>query len=111
MTGILQVDIDVLGKTVQLLRGTEQVLTDAMTALSKDGDSDIGTAKLNDAADNFQSKWKYGIERICESTTVTADGIAQCHTAYQQLDAAVAQALAQAGAQTDPQAVTPGTPK
>ncbi|MFE7723252.1 hypothetical protein ACFU44_29950 [Nocardia rhizosphaerihabitans] len=37
MTGILQVDIDVLGKTVQLLRGTEQVLTDAMNALSKDG--------------------------------------------------------------------------
>ncbi|WP_280301838.1 hypothetical protein [Nocardia neocaledoniensis] len=110
MTGILQVDIDVLGKTIQLLRGTEQVLTDAMNALSENGNADIGTAKLNDAADNFQSKWKYGIERICESATVTADGIAQCHTAYQQLDTAVAQALAQAGTQIDPQ-VIPGASK
>ncbi|MFC6014032.1 hypothetical protein [Nocardia lasii] len=102
MTDFLKVDIDVLDKTTQSLRGSEQVLTDAMKAMSKDSNADIGTAKLNESADNFQRKWQFGIERISESAGVTADGVAQCSQKYQELDRTVALMLAMAGAQLDP---------
>ncbi|WP_410870566.1 hypothetical protein [Nocardia sp. A7] len=101
MTGFLQVDIDVLSKTVQSLRSAEQVLTDAMKAMAKDGNADIGTAALNDAADNFQRRWQFGIERIGESAGVTADGVAQCLTAYQKIDTQIADLLELYGAGTD----------
>ncbi|MFD3702828.1 hypothetical protein ACFWUP_06735 [Nocardia sp. NPDC058658] len=108
MAGIFQADIDLLNKTVQSLRGSEQVLTDVMKAMSKDGNADIGTTTLNESADNFQRRWEYGIERICESAKVTADGVAQCSTAYQDLDKSTALLIAMTGTQIAPQASVPG---
>ncbi|WP_433661844.1 hypothetical protein ACQPW1_06560 [Nocardia sp. CA-128927] len=95
MAGILGVDIEVLGKTVQSLRSAEQVLNDAMKAMTKEGHGDIGTAVLNDAAESFQQRWHFGIERIGESAKVTAEGVAKCHDAYQDVDNAIAKALEQ----------------
>ncbi|MGS2806408.1 hypothetical protein [Nocardia sp. MW-W600-9] len=93
MTGFLDVDVDVLIKTVQSLRGAEQVLTDVMNSMSKDSKLDLGTAALNDAADSFQTRWKFGIERIGESAGTTADGVDECLTAYQDLDTTIATLL------------------
>ncbi|MGQ4616495.1 hypothetical protein [Nocardia sp. R7R-8] len=99
-------DIDVLGKTVQSLRNAEQVLNDAMKAMAEGGHGDIGTQVLNDAADNFQRRWKFGIERIGETARVTADGVAQCHDAYRATDQTFSDALAQAAAQANGQPTT-----
>ncbi|MGY0501446.1 hypothetical protein ACWZHB_23405 [Nocardia sp. FBN12] len=107
MAGIFKADIDLLNQTVQSLRGSEQVLTDAMKAMSKDGNADIGTTTLNESADNFQRRWEYGIERICESATVTADGVAKCSTAYQELDNTMAVVLGSAGDQLDASSPVP----
>lgn len=107
MTGFLQVDIDVLGKTVQSLRSAEQVLTDPMKAMAKDGNADIGTAALNDAADNFQRRWQFGIERISESARVTADGVAQCLTEYQKRDTQIADLIKLYGAGIDSTSAAP----
>ncbi|WP_067677371.1 hypothetical protein [Nocardia miyunensis] len=96
MAGFLSVDIEALGKAVQSLRDSEQVLTDAMKAMAQGGHGDIGPKVLNDAAESFQRRWKYGIEQIGKSAESTADGISQCHDAYQEADTAFAQALAQA---------------
>lgn len=95
MAGILGVDIEVLGKTVQSLRGAEQVLNDAMKAMTKEGHGDIGTRVLNDAAESFQRRWHFGIERIGESAKVTAEGVSKCHDAYRDVDTAIATALDQ----------------
>lgn len=84
-----------LGKTVQSLRGAEQVLNDALRAMTKDGHGDIGTAVLNDAAESFQRRWHFGVERIGEAAKATADGVAKCHDAYQEVDTAIAKALEQ----------------
>ncbi|MFR9751106.1 hypothetical protein ACL02S_08725 [Nocardia sp. 004] len=105
MAGFLQVDIDVLGKTVQSLRGAEQVLDDAMKAMAQGGHGEIGTTVLNDAADNFQRRWKFGIERIGETARATADGIAQCQNAYRETDMAFSDALVQAAALVDGQPI------
>jgi hypothetical protein len=67
LAGFLSADIEVLGKTVQSLRGAEQVLNDAMKAMTREGHGDIGTKVLNDAADGFQRRWHFGIERIGEA--------------------------------------------
>ncbi len=106
MAGFLGVDIDVLSKTVQSLRGAEQVLNDAMNAMKEGGHGDIGTKTLNDAADSFQRRWKFGIERIGESAKATADGVAQCLDAYQQTDEAFAKVVEQAKNAVDGQSVT-----
>ncbi|MFI6171825.1 hypothetical protein ACIBCN_33950 [Nocardia sp. NPDC051052] len=95
MAGILGVDIEVLGKTVQSLRGAEQVLNDAMKAMTRAGHGDIGTKVLNDAAESFQRRWHFGIERIGESAKVTAEGVSKCHDAYLDVDTAIAKALDQ----------------
>ncbi|PXX66428.1 hypothetical protein DFR70_103176 [Nocardia tenerifensis] len=96
-------DIDVLSKTVQALRGAEQVLTDALTAMSKEGHGDIGTKTLNDAADSFQRRWRFGLERIGESAKVTAEGVGKCRDAYRDVDTALADVLNQVTGVTDGQ--------
>lgn len=89
-------DIELLGKTVRSLRSAEQVLNDAMQAMSSAGHGDIGTQVLNDAADSFQRRWRFGIERIGQAAKVTADGVAKCHDAYQGVDNTLATVLEQA---------------
>ncbi|MFF0498212.1 hypothetical protein ACFYU5_17520 [Nocardia aobensis] len=109
MAGLLQVDIEALGKAVQLLRNSEQVLNDAMKAMAHDGHTDIGTKALDDAADSFQRRWHFGIQRIGEAATATADGISQCHDTYQQVDTQFAQLIAQTATPAPPQTATPET--
>ncbi|MFR9752764.1 hypothetical protein ACL02S_17245 [Nocardia sp. 004] len=101
MATVLSVDIEVLRSAVQSLNTAEDVLTDAMKAMSKDRHMDIGTKALNDAADSFQTRWKYGIERIGEAATATAEGISKCLVAYTEMDRAFAQALGQAESAVD----------
>lgn len=86
MAGYFQADIDVLTQTVTHLRNTQTVLTDLRKSMTKDADTDIGTAGLNDAVDHFQSRWQFGVERIGTNAGKTADGVGTCLTAYQELD-------------------------
>ncbi|WP_146097490.1 hypothetical protein [Nocardia nova] len=95
MAGLLQVDIEALGKAVHLLRNSEQVLNDAMKALAHSGHTDIGTKTLDDAADSFQ---RDGISESSASARLPlqpADGLSRCHDAYQQVDTQFAQLIAQ----------------
>ncbi|MFC9433989.1 hypothetical protein [Nocardia sp. NPDC057030] len=104
MATLLSADIDVLTKAVQGLRNAETVLTDAMNAMANDGGNpDIGTTELNNAADSFQRRWHFGIERIGESASVTAEGVASCLDAYQKLDTAFADLLKRAAGTLDGQ--------
>jgi hypothetical protein len=96
VAGVLQVDIDALSKAVQSLRASEQVLNDAMAKMAAGGHSSIGTKELDDAADSFQRRWHYGIQRIGEAARGTADGIDRCRDTYQQTDDALAQVLTEA---------------
>ncbi|RJO72222.1 hypothetical protein D5S18_23985 [Nocardia panacis] len=91
MATFLSVDIDILGKTARSLRAAESTLNTAMKAMGAHGD--IGTRTLNDAAETFQRRWKYGIERIGESAGFTAEGVGKCHDAYVEVDSAFGKAL------------------
>ncbi|MBF6060970.1 hypothetical protein IU494_09270 [Nocardia terpenica] len=101
MAGLLRVDIEVLGRMVQLLRGSEQVLNDALNAMKQDGHGDVGPKVLNDAADSFQRRWHYGVQQIGEQAKNVADGVSQCHDAYQETDRAFADALSKAQSAVD----------
>ena len=101
MAGLLTVDIDALSKAAQSLRNSEQVLDDAMAKMVAGGHGDIGTEELNDAADSFQRRWHYGIQRIGEAARGCADGIDQCRGTYQQTDHALAQMLGTCGPVAD----------
>ncbi|MBF6172613.1 hypothetical protein [Nocardia blacklockiae] len=96
VAGFLQVDIDALSAAVRSLRDSEQVLNDALGVMARGGHGDIGTPTLNDAADSFQRRWHFGVQRIGEVSRSTADGIAQCRDAYQQVEQQFAEVLQQA---------------
>ncbi|MDG3012635.1 hypothetical protein G4X40_21065 [Rhodococcus sp. D2-41] len=93
MGDFLRADVDALDKAVQLLRGSEQVLTDAMNAMKAAGHGDIGPKILNDAADRFQRRWHYGLDRIGAHAKDMANGVSQCRDAYLDADQALAEAL------------------
>ncbi|MEU1982318.1 hypothetical protein [Nocardia sp. NPDC019395] len=95
MPGPLEVDIDVLTKTATALKNSQQVLNDALKAMADIGIASIGTQTLDDAADSFQRRWHFGVQRIGELSQVTADGVDQCVAAYQAVDHSTAQALGQ----------------
>lgn len=95
MTSPLEVDIDVLTKTVTSLRNSQQILDDALKAMADVGAKSIGTPTLDDAADSFQRRWHFGVQRIGELSRTTADGVDQCLAAYQAADSATATALGQ----------------
>ncbi|MEV6274991.1 type VII secretion target [Nocardia sp. NPDC051832] len=96
MADLLQVEIAVLSKSVQALRTSEQLLTDAMKAMSQDSRGEIGTTELDDAADDFQKKWKFGIERIGESAKDLADRLDTAVKTYEDADKTFAKALDEA---------------
>lgn len=95
MPGPLEVDIDVLTKTAAALKNSQQVLNDALKAMADVGTASIGTRTLDDAADSFQRRWHFGVQRIGELSQITADGVDQCLAAYQAVDNATSQALGQ----------------
>lgn len=95
MPGPLQVDIDVLTKTATGLKNSQQILEDALKAMADVGAASIGTQTLDDAADSFQRRWRFGVQRIGELSRTTADGVDQCLAAYQAADNATAAALGQ----------------
>lgn len=64
MTSPLQVDIDVLTKTVTALRNSQQVLEDALKAMADVGAASIGTQTLDDAADSFQRRAWVGLKGV-----------------------------------------------
>ena len=82
MGGFFQADLEVLGRAVTQLRASEDLLREAMRALSRDGARRLGPAVLDNAAEEFQKSWRLGTDRIAEGSGLTAQGLAGCVEAY-----------------------------
>jgi hypothetical protein len=93
VTGFLQVDLDVLRNATQSMTSAVEELHAVQKIMSREGGLDIGPEVLNDAANDFQRSWHYGLGEIGKRAATAADGLRACHDAYQAADTDVAAAV------------------
>jgi hypothetical protein len=93
-----KVDTDQLGRFVESLQQSLKDLDDARSALSHVRADQIGTARLDEACDTFQEKWKYGSEQLSEMIGAISEGVKANKLSYEALEENLAQALDKMGA-------------
>ena len=72
-------------------------MENALNALKSVGSGQIGTSDLDDAADDFQHTWNYGLGQLKDKIKDTNDGVNKAHGAYQDYEQGLARALQQLG--------------
>jgi hypothetical protein len=93
-----KVDTDQLGRFVESLQQSLKDLDDARSALSHVRADQIGTARLDEACDTFQGKWKYGSEQLGEMIGAISEGVKANKLSYEALEENLSQALEKLGA-------------
>ncbi|MFD7921914.1 hypothetical protein ACFV3R_22130 [Streptomyces sp. NPDC059740] len=86
MAGFYRVELDALGRLVTQLGEAADGMRDAMRELKDIGPKGAGYADLEQACDDFQDKWGYGIKLIADATGGVAEGLSQTRKVYQQLE-------------------------
>lgn len=95
MGDFFTVDLEVLQQFIATLNQSDDHMRTAMKAMSSGESGRIGTSALNDAANDFQRTWHYGVQQIGSMIKDTIDGVGQAHAAYQQVEDDLATALGQ----------------
>ncbi|QPP06248.1 hypothetical protein G4Z16_07390 [Streptomyces bathyalis] len=88
-------DTDQLDQFVKTLDGSVKELDEARTALSHVRGDQIGTARLDEACDGFQEKWKYGSEQMREMIGGISEGVKANKKSYQEMETNLENALKQ----------------
>lgn len=93
MGSFFQVDLEVLQHFVTSLEASGDHMESALNALQAVDGGQIGTDALNDAANDFQDTWRYGLGQLKDKIKDTNDGVRAAHGAYQEVDQSTAQML------------------
>ncbi|MFF3498622.1 hypothetical protein [Streptomyces sp. NPDC003247] len=86
MTGHYKVEFDALARLVVDLAECADGMRSAMRKLRDIGPKGAGSAELEEACDDFQEKWGYGIELIADATGGITEKVALSGRLYQQLE-------------------------
>lgn len=81
-----KVDIDQLDRFVKSLQQATKDLDEARKALSHVRSTEIGTARLDEACDTFQERWKYGSEQLSELIGGISEGVKSNKLSYQEFE-------------------------
>ncbi|WP_030899675.1 MULTISPECIES: hypothetical protein [unclassified Streptomyces] len=81
-----KVDIDQLDQFVKSLQQATKDLDDARKALSHVRSAEIGTARLDEACDAFQERWKYGSEQLGEMIGDISEGVKSNKLSYEEFE-------------------------
>ncbi|MGW3247839.1 hypothetical protein [Streptomyces sp. NPDC001070] len=95
-------DIDQLGRFVAALQQSVTDLKEAREALAHVRADQVGTARLDEACDVFQGRWKYGTEQLSEMIGTIGEGVKANKLSYEELEDNLEQALKKIAAQTAP---------
>ncbi|MFF3496755.1 hypothetical protein ACFYWS_36070 [Streptomyces sp. NPDC002795] len=93
-------DIDALGKFVASLEASIDELSAARTALSHIRGDQIGTARLDEACDTFQDRWRYATKQLSEQIGDISEGVKDNKLSYEELEENLADALTKFQAST-----------
>ncbi|MDI2132474.1 hypothetical protein [Yinghuangia seranimata] len=98
MGSMYQVDIDQMRAMITKLNTAEQSMRDAMAAMHSTGGADnVGTKKLDDACNDFQKHWKYGLDQIHKDIESTLKGLDDAMKNYEEIEKALADLFTQTG--------------
>lgn len=81
-----KVDIDQLDRFVKTLQQATKDLDEARKALSHVRSAEIGTARLDEACDTFQERWKYGSEQLSEMIGGISEGVKANKLSYEEFE-------------------------
>lgn len=90
-----QVDLEALQQFVTSLQQSGQHMESALDSMKSVDSEQLGTQGLNDAAGDFQHRWRYGLGQLKDKITDTTDGVDKAHKAYQETEDGLAKALDQ----------------
>ncbi|SCK33041.1 hypothetical protein [Streptomyces sp. WMMB 322] len=88
-------DTDQLDRFVKTLESSVKDLDEARSALSSVRGDQIGTARLDEACDGFQEKWKYGSEQMSELIGGISEGVKANKKSYKEMEDNLEKALKQ----------------
>ena len=94
MTDFFEVDLDALRRFITSLEDSGQNMDSAMRAMRSAGPETIGTPELDEAAQEFQRTWQYGLGQLQERIKATTSGVQQAHQKYRETEQSVMEQLA-----------------
>jgi Mg2+ and Co2+ transporter CorA len=104
-----RVDLDGLQQVMSKLKGAEDAMREAMAVMHTLGPASLGTKKLDNACNDFQKEWKYGLGQISDDIKATTESVQATKETYSQLEAAVKALFTTSGAPGAAQPTMPVT--
>lgn len=86
MTGYYKVEFEAMARLVIDLAECADTMRSAMRKLEDIGPKGAGSSELEEACDDFQEKWGYGIELIADATGGITEKVGQSGRVYQRLE-------------------------
>ncbi|MFF7067443.1 hypothetical protein [Streptomyces pseudovenezuelae] len=97
MAGYYKVELEGIAQLITQLGECANEMRSAMKQLKEIGPKGSGHAELEQACDEFQKKWGYGIGLIADATGGVTEGLSESRKIYQALEDQIADAFKGAG--------------
>jgi len=95
--GYYKVELEGLAQLITQLGDCAEDMRAAMRQLKDIGPEGTGHAELEQACDDFQQRWGYGIGLIADATGGVTEGLAASRKIYEALENQIAEAFTGAG--------------
>lgn len=97
MGGYYKVELEALAQLITQLGECANGMHSAMKQLKDIGPRGAGYAELEQACDDFQDKWGYGIGLIADATGGITEGLSESRKIYEALEDQIAESFKASG--------------
>jgi hypothetical protein len=97
VAGYYRVELESLGRLITQLGECADNMRSAMGQLKDIGPKGSGYAELEEACDDFQAKWGYGIGLIADATSGITEGLSESRKVYAALEDQIADSFRGSG--------------
>ncbi|WP_405744549.1 hypothetical protein OG422_21635 [Streptomyces sp. NBC_01525] len=93
MSDEFKMDLTQLGSFGRVLKKSVSDLESTRKALSSVSAEQIGTARLDEACETFQERWKYGTSELKELIEAVDEGVEKTALSYKEMEQNLSKAL------------------
>jgi hypothetical protein len=97
MAGYYKVEVEALSQLITQLSEVADGMRSAMRQLKDIGPKGSGFDELEEACDDFQDKWGYGIGLIADATGGVTKGLTESRKIYMHLEDQIAESFKSSG--------------
>jgi hypothetical protein len=97
VAGYYKVELEALTELITQLGECANSMSSAMKQLKGIGPKGSGYAELEQACDDFQDKWGYGIGLIADATGGITEGLSESRKIYEALEDQIAESFKASG--------------